>query len=148
MKRRALLGLVAVIVVALLTACASGSSSSSSELGQQPTASPARAAALAWRRITLPQGIQLSDAGFAASPVDGRNAWICAPQTARSFGIWATRDAGNTWKHAATLTPSTPLNPSMCELVPDQDDALALAAVFTWGSGAAGDLDSMTYFSS
>lgn len=141
-KRGALLhlGLVATLVT-LLAACG----------GQiqvkQPSASPTPAPALSWRQVALPKGVQLDNAGFAASPVNGQDAWICAPQTARSFAIWVTMDAGTSWNLAATLSPQTPQNPSLCDLVPDQDNAHALAVVFTWGSGEADTLDSMSYFS-
>ena len=93
MKRGALLylGLTAILVM-LLAACGSEGANGQSQV-KRPIASPTRT--LSWRQVALPNGVHLDSAGFAASPVNGQEAWICAPQTAHSFAIWVTMDAGN-----------------------------------------------------
>lgn len=104
--------------------------------------------ALAWRQVTLPSGVDLTnDAGYAVSPVDGNIAWICAPASASDFTFWATSDAGFSWQRVGTLAPATAQPSHSCTLVADQADPRTLVAVFSWGSGADGSLRSMSYIS-
>lgn len=111
--------------------------------------------ALAWQTVTLPPSIELASfahqpggAQFAISPADGHDAWLCASSTTPgSFAIWATTDAGVTWRQVGTLAPSTPMPPS-CALQPDDLDPAMLAAVISWGAGADGTLRAASWLSS
>ncbi|HEV7129266.1 MAG TPA: hypothetical protein VGN32_17670 [Ktedonobacterales bacterium] len=105
--------------------------------------------AFAWRALSLPIGVVLTDhVGFAVSPVDGQDAWVCAPTSAGGFTVWATQNAAATWQQMGTLAPVTPEPVDTCGLLADQNDPRALVAEFVWGSGEAGTLRSMTLASS
>src|SRR5579859_6175152 len=112
----------------------------------RPAASPGQT--LAWRQVALPAGVDLtSGASYAASPVDGNAAWLCAPASASDFAFWVTSDAGSSWRQVSTLAPATAQPSRSCTLVADQADPRTLVAVFSWGSGADGSLRSMSYVS-
>jgi len=102
--------------------------------------------AIAWRQATWPTGFDPQQWGLAISPVDGRDLWLCAPTAADGVAIWASRDAASTWLRVGRLLVSPPA-PGSCSLEADQGSASTLAAVLTWGSGAAGTLRSTSLIS-
>lgn len=109
--------------------------------------------ALGWRTVTMPSSVILASeahqqdgAALAVSPMDGQDAWLCVPASAGSFAIWATYDAGVSWRQVGSFTPRTPL-PTTCALQPDQLDSSTLAAGLSWGAGADGSLRNASWLS-
>lgn len=151
--RAAAVACVAVALAALsLSGCASARPIATHPTATRPpaTATPT----LAWRPIALPPGaIVYSQANtsryatFTISPVDAHNLWFCVPRVAGGFAIWATADAGVSWRQVSIFAPSAPEQPS-CDLIADQLDARILVARATWGSGEAGTLRAASYLSS
>ena len=142
---------VIIVIALVLVGCAGVPPASRSSRGAISSATPWPT--VAWRAVTPPQGIALASfvhqpggATFAISPADGHDAWLCAPTTPGSFAIWATADAGATWRQVGTLAPSTPMPPS-CTLTPDNLDPSTLAAVLSWGAGADGTLRAASWLS-
>lgn len=109
-------------------------------------ATPTAVPALAWRQATLPAGFDPQHWGQAVSPVDGRDAWLCAPGQGDDFTIWATHDTAVTWAPVGSIVVATP-EPGSCTLVADQGSVSALVAGIMWGSGEAGTLRSMSLIS-
>lgn len=143
---------MAVMMVALaLAGCAQGAAHGATATpSTDARATTAAPAALAWRAVALPPGVELasetSGASYVISPVDGRDAWLCAPLAAGGFAIWSTGDAGANWRRVGTLALSMP-EPPMCTLVADQMDPRTLGAVLMYGSGEAGTLHSVSALS-
>jgi len=145
---------VMALVIALTLAGCGGASSpgalaghTSGQTTTQASATPAPIPTLPWRKISLPVGLNPHTVGFAFSPVNGRIAWACAPQSSGgSYRIWRTQDAAATWQPVGIITPNTPLPPSNCYLTADQNDINSIDAMFPWGvenipanSGPSGD---------
>lgn len=136
----------------LLAACGgAGAASPASRRGAR-TASPTPT--ITWRTVTPPPGIELAhgevpgNAMLAISPVDGHDAWFCvSTATASTFAIWATTDAGTSWRQVGTLVAVTPEAPS-CNLRPDDLDPRTLIAGMGWGCGECGTLAGASYLSS
>ena len=121
--------LLAALVV--LAGCGTAASGPARGRGGQATATATLQ--LSWRHVQLPaqvtsQSRALSGFGFAISPVDGRDAWLCVRTRANSPEIWATRDAGETWIDMGALPPVTSEQGKVCVLVADESDPRALAA--------------------
>ncbi|MGZ3602567.1 MAG: hypothetical protein ACXWQ5_23830, partial [Ktedonobacterales bacterium] len=83
---------------------------------------------------------------LGVSPVDGKDAWACVDSGNGSFQVWATTDEGTTWHAAGLLHPRTPEQPGSCGVLADQHDTKAAVFEVTWGSGEAGTLASMSYY--
>ncbi len=113
----------------------------------RPSPTATQVTRLAWRQVALPAGGDLQHDGFAISPVDGRDAWVCAPASVNTFTMWTTQDAGTSWRQLATLSPATPEPVRWCTLVADEGDPRSVVAGFNWGSGEAGTLRSISYVS-
>jgi photosystem II stability/assembly factor-like uncharacterized protein len=149
----ALGAVAAVLLVALLFGFVLHALPNGATTLATPTASaaitdtPPPTAALTWHQVTLPRGVNLQNARLAVSPVEGRDAWICSPSDTGSFVIWATQDGAATWQQVGTFSPSPPVPPSTCAVIADQTDPRSLALVISWGSGEAGTLVSMAYYS-
>lgn len=111
--------------------------------------SPTPSATIPWRAVSLPSGVAPSQVGggFIASPAEGRAAWVCAITQPGTVAVWATRDAGQTWRQMSTFTPALPEPAGDCSLSPDLGDGQALVASFSWGCGECGTLRTITYFS-
>ena len=135
--------LALALALLCVTACGeqTGSKQTSSRAGA-PTPRPR----LAFHPITLPPGFNVPQGSIAISPVDGKDAWVCVAADNRSFQIWATTDEGSTWHAAGMLHPITPQQPTSCRMLADQHDTQAAVFVVGWGSGEAGDLASMSFY--
>jgi hypothetical protein len=141
---------IMVVVASLLTAgCGSSVIHSASSRHAPATPTVTVGAAIPWRTVVLPAGVdvQQHSTGFAISPADGHLAWICALSGTDRFAIWATSDAGTSWRQVSTLVPATQENPTGCVLTADVNDAQALTATFWWGCGACGTLAQVDYYS-
>lgn len=132
-------------LIALLLAGCGATSSQHAQGAPRPTKTPAPT--LTWKAVTLPEGLSIANAGWAASPVDGHDAWLCAPGSAGHYIVWATQDAGETWRQAGVFAYATP-EPASCTLVADQASVRALVATLGWGSGEAGTLQAASVYSS
>lgn len=110
------------------------------------TATRTPAPALTWKAVTLPPNDSLQSIGWAVSPLDGHDAWVCMPGDAGAYTIWATKDAGVTWQHVGTFTAAI-AGPARCMLVADQTSAQGLMADLSWGCGECGTLRDMTLYS-
>jgi hypothetical protein len=142
-KIRPVVWIAFTAIALLLTACGG-----TPRAAARPSPTAPEGTKLAWRQVPLPAGADLQyDGGFAASPVDGRDAWVCAPASANGFTIWATQDAGASWQHAGTFAPATLEPARSCTLVADEVDPRSLVAVFSWGAGADGTLRAISYVS-
>src|SRR5579872_5642271 len=136
---------VLIAVLVLLAGCGASAASSPS---RQPgvSATPANSTAQAtpvtvigWREVRLPEQVTAHQiTGFAVSPVDGQNAWLCVQLSATSLEVWATRDTGAIWSDMGTLPPVTSEQGQSCELAADENDSRTLAAIVSWGLGEAG----------
>jgi hypothetical protein len=136
--------MLCALIVLLLAGC--GATSLQRIQGApQPTKTPAPT--LTWKAVTLPDGVSLANAGWAVSPLDGHDAWLCAAQNSDQFAVWATQDAGVTWRQAGSFSYSTP-QPASCSLIADEASARSLAATISWGSGEAGTLQDAGMYSS
>jgi photosystem II stability/assembly factor-like uncharacterized protein len=151
MRTRLTCSILAFSVLAALLTSGCGASItrvSSSSDALVPPAATARAD-IRWRQVTPPADVALQEttSSLAIAPADGHIAWICALIGTDRFAIWATSDAGTTWRQVSTLVPATQENPTSCVLHADVNDARALAAIFWWGCGACGTLAQVDYYS-
>lgn len=137
----------ALALLVLLSACGTNPQRAGSHSSANATATPVPHPPLQWRQVSPPSGVDFASAGVTMSPVDGHDAWICAPGSNSGFQIWRTQDGGVTWQSESTLAPSAPLPITGCDLVANQTSANAIAAVFTWGAGIDGTLRSRSYYS-
>lgn len=133
-----------------LAGCAPQANTATTAPVRQSTLTPTPS--LTWRDVTSSAWYQLPKEAIsvAVSPVDGHNAWACAPTStgAGSFTIWATKDAGASWQQVSTLTPVTSEPPRNCNLVADQSDPVSVMAMASWGAGADGTLRTVSNLSS
>lgn len=140
------------VLIAILLLLAGCRASAASSPPHQPSVSATSATpvgpVLGWREVRLPEQVTAHQiTGFAASPVNGRDAWLCVQSSATSVEIWATRDTGTTWADMGTLPRVTSEQGQSCELAADESDPRALAAIVSWGSGEAGTLRSASLVS-
>jgi hypothetical protein len=116
-----------------------------------PRATTTPKPALAWRTVALPTELTPSTTGIAISPVNGSDAWFCAPAVGtKGYEVWRTNDAGMTWMKASYLTPAMSQPFTSCSLTADQSTANALAVNFTWGAANSpvdGTTGSYSYYS-
>lgn len=110
------------------------------------TATRTPAPALTWKAVTLPPSVSLQSAGWAVSPLDGHDAWVCAPGDAGAYTVWATQDAAATWQRVGTFTAATS-EPARCSLRADQTSTHGLMADLSWGCGECGTLRDMALYS-
>lgn len=140
-------------VITLIALCVAGCGATTAHTARAtPTATPAATPApklpsLGWVAVNLPDNLNPLETGITVSPIDGHFAWICVPSGTHGFDIWATRDAGASWRVEGHFSQVTPEQAS-CNLVADEIDPHALAAQLTWGSGEAGTLGVMSLYSS
>ncbi|MGH2514070.1 MAG: WD40/YVTN/BNR-like repeat-containing protein [Ktedonobacterales bacterium] len=140
-------GVLAAVLVVLAGCGASVASAPTHPAGILVTLPPATPVArgASWQQVMLPQQVTAHQiTGFAVSPLDGRDAWLCIQMSATSPDVWATRDFGATWMDMGTLPQVTSAQGPLCNLVADANDTHALAAIVSWGSGEAGTLQSAT----
>ena len=147
LSSRGMWGMLFAVLVLLAGCGASAASSPTRQPGVSASATPV-GPVLGWQQVKLPQQVTAERiTGFAASPVNGQNAWLCVQPSATSLEIWATRDTSVTWSDMGTLPRVTSEQGQSCELVADASNASALAAIVSWGSGEAGTLRSATLIS-
>lgn len=129
----------AVTAMLALAGCGSfGPLSGAAAKTPTPRATATPKPALDWRTVTLPTPFVVRTTGIAISPVNGNEAWFCAPATdAQGDEVWRTTDAGSTWVKASyiTLAPSHAIQ--SCSLAADQGDANAVAVNVNWGDANA-----------
>ncbi|HET9110508.1 MAG TPA: hypothetical protein VFN78_06770 [Ktedonobacterales bacterium] len=142
--QRPSLYVVCALIALLLTGCGA-TSPQRVQSAPQPTETPVPE--LTWTPVTLPDGLSIADAGWAVSPVDGHDAWLCAQGSAGQFAVWATQDAGVRWRQVGGFSYKTSQAAS-CSLVADETSARSLVATLSWGSGEAGTLQDASVYSS
>lgn len=135
---------VALIITSLLLVAGCGISTShgadpSTAKHTTPTAMPT----LVWQKRLLPPNA----AGWAISPVNGRDVWACVPDQGGNFTIWASHDAAATWAKVGHFAPATPEPTTECSLVADQHATNMLIAVISWGAGANNTLRAISLLS-
>lgn len=147
--------LALALVIALSLAGCGGATAQGTKAGHtsgQATATATPIPTLNWRKISLPNALDLHTGGFAFSPVNGRDAWACAAKSGGSYQVWRTQDAAATWQPMSVITPKTPLAPSNCYLIADHGDVNSVAAEFAWGDALSptngGSNGMVAYFSS
>lgn len=133
-----------VIIIALVLVAGCGiSTSHGASASTTKYATPIATPALVWQKRLLPPNA----AGWAISPVNGRDVWACAPDQGDNFTIWASHDAAATWAKVGHLAPATPQPTTACSLVADQHATKMLIAVISWGAGANDTLRAISLLS-
>ncbi len=129
----------AVTAMLALAGCGSfGPLSGAATKTASPRATVTPKPALDWRAVTLPTPFVVRTTGIAISPVNGSEAWFCAPATGTSgYQVWRTTNAGVTWVTASYLTLAPAHAIMGCSLAPNQSDANAVAINFNWGDANA-----------
>lgn len=130
---RAGLAIVVLALTLILAACDSATANNSH--GQViATVTPTVVIPhLDWRKVTTPVDLSHGGASMDVSPVNGRNAWICAPASASGsgrFAIWRTQDAGAKWRQISALAPVAPQPISGCSVNADQNAATGVVVWF------------------
>jgi hypothetical protein len=130
-KRLARAGLTTVMVaLTLILAACSGAASNSHPQASAPKSVTSTAVSiphLNWRHITTPIDISHGGVSMEASPVNGRNAWICGAAKNGQVPIYRTQDAGATWVQISTLALAASQQFGGCSVIPDQNVANGVA---------------------
>lgn len=134
------------LVLTLLSTAACGAQKSVRASAPTPMATATPVPHLAFRPVALPPGFDPRLGSVAVSPLDGDDAWACLRSGNGSFQIWATTDEGSMWHAAGLVHPTTPEQPGSCGMVADRHDTKAAVFAVGWGSGEAGDLAGMSFY--
>ena len=134
------------LALALVLLCMAGCGQRANGRASAPTLTATPTPQLGFRIVALPPGVAVPSGSLGVSPVNGDVAWVCVAVGNGAFQIWATTDEGATWHAAGLLHPKTPVQPGSCGVVADQRDTKAAVFGVTWGSGEAGTLASMSFY--
>jgi len=132
-----------IIITLLLVAGCGISTSHGADTSTTKHTTPTATPALVWQKRLLPPNA----AGWAISPVNGRDVWACVPDQGGNFTVWASKDAAATWAKVGHLAPATPKPTTACSLVADQHATNMLIAGFSWGAGANNTLRAISLLS-
>lgn len=123
-------GLMSLLLTLALAGCGGGAH-------EQPNALKTTAPILNWRKLAPPTNVDRRNSSISVSRVNGRNAWLCAPDSSGQFLVWRTQDAGMTWSQTGAFPSPAPASAmtQLCSMSADQNLDTGVAFDISWGSG-------------